>query len=129
MHLAYDLLDGYDALVLVDAVPALGQPGNLTVLEVGPDDLGSGGLDAHGMDPVAVLATLESLGGELPRTLVVGCHPSDVGEGIGLSPPVSAAVDAAVVVVRRLVDEVLVVDGPPRQATGAGASGPLGGRA
>ncbi|MFD0628667.1 hypothetical protein ACFQ2K_44655 [Streptomyces sanglieri] len=27
MHLAYDLLDGYDALVLVDAYPGAGPPG------------------------------------------------------------------------------------------------------
>ena len=40
MHLAYDLLDGYDALVLVDAVPGASAPGEVTVLEVGPDDLG-----------------------------------------------------------------------------------------
>ena len=35
MHLAYDLLDGYDALVVVDAVPGDGAPGDLSVLEVG----------------------------------------------------------------------------------------------
>ncbi|MEJ7744138.1 MAG: hydrogenase maturation protease [Nocardioidaceae bacterium] len=40
MHLAYDLLDGYEALVLVDAMPGRGNPGDITVLEVGPDDLG-----------------------------------------------------------------------------------------
>ena len=37
MHLAYDLLAGYDALVLVDAVPGPGPPGELTVLEIGPE--------------------------------------------------------------------------------------------
>jgi len=107
MHLAFDLLDGYDALVIVDAMPAGTEPGELTVLEVGPDDLGSGAFDAHAMSPVAVLASLGVLGGELPRTVVVGCQPLDVGEGIGLTPAVSAAVDAAVVVVERLVDDLL----------------------
>jgi hydrogenase expression/formation protein HypC len=34
MHLAYDLLEGYDALVLVDAIPGAGEPGEVTVLEV-----------------------------------------------------------------------------------------------
>lgn len=106
MHLAYDLLDGYDTLVLVDALPGKKEAGQITVLEVGPDDLGTGPLDAHGMDPVAVLANLGVLGGELPRTLVVGCQPLDVGEGIGLTPPVSQAVDAAVGVVIELVDKV-----------------------
>ena len=107
MHLAYDLLDGYDALVLVDALPGNGRPGDVRVLEVGPDDLGEGDFDAHGMDPVAVLASLGALGGELPRTFVVGCQPADVGEGIGLSEPVRAAVDRAVAAVRRLAEAEL----------------------
>ena len=61
MHLAYDLLEGYDALVLVDAVAVGDTPGEVTVLEVGPDDLASmspGDIDAHGMSPVTVLASL-----------------------------------------------------------------------
>ena len=33
------------------------------------------------------------LGGEIGRVLVVGCQPADLDEGIGLSPPVAAAVD------------------------------------
>jgi hydrogenase maturation protease len=107
MHLAYDLLDGYEALVLVDTVPGDGQPGDITVLEVGPDDLGSGQFDAHGMDPVAVLGSLDSLGGTLPRTLVVGCQPSNVDERIGLTPPVSAAVDTAVGTVNRILADLL----------------------
>ncbi|MGH3332111.1 MAG: hydrogenase maturation protease [Nocardioidaceae bacterium] len=108
MHLAYDLLDGYDSLVLVDAVPGDGSPGDVTVLEVGPEDLGTGELDAHGMDPVAMLASLEKLGGTLPRTYVVGCRPETVAEGIGLSGLVEAAVPVAVDALRRLVDAVLV---------------------
>jgi hydrogenase maturation protease len=107
MHLAYDLLDGVRALVLVDAMPGDAPPGTLTVLEVGPDDLGDGEFDAHGMDPVAVLASLEAMGGRLPPTFVVGCRPADLSEGIGLSEPVAQAVGEAVVTVRRVVDEIL----------------------
>jgi hydrogenase maturation protease len=106
MHLAYDLLEPVEALILVDALPGNGAPGSITVLRVGPEDLGDGELDAHGMDPVAVLASLESLGGRLPPTYVVGCQPVDVSEGIGLSPPVQEAVPAAVATVRRVIDEV-----------------------
>jgi hydrogenase maturation protease len=105
--------------VLVDAGPArdTSEPGDLRVLEVGPDDLGSGELDAHGMDPVTVLASLDSLGGTLPRTLVVGCQPLDVCEGIGLSPPVSAAVGPAAETVLRLVNAVGSADPPARAET------------
>ncbi len=105
LHLAYDLLEGYDALVVVDAVPGGGPPGRLTVLEVGPDDLGTGGLDPHGMAPVAVLASLDSLGGRLPPTYVVGCTPADLEEGIGLSPRVEAAVPEAMDLVETLLRE------------------------
>ncbi|MCW2772804.1 MAG: peptidase [Nocardioides sp.] len=103
MHLAYDLLDGYDALVIVDAMPGDGPPGSVSVLEVGEDDLGPGEFDPHGMAPVAVLASLSDLGGCLPPTYVVGCRPRDVGERIGLSDEVEAAIPEAMDVVRRVL--------------------------
>ena len=111
MHLAYDLLDGYDALVVVDALPGDGAPGDLRVLEVGPEDLGEGELDAHGMAPVAVLASLGQLGGTLPPTYVVGCQPADVGEGIGLTPAVAGAVDRAVELVHEVLEQQLGLAG------------------
>jgi hydrogenase maturation protease len=119
MHLAYDLLDRYDALVLVDAVPADGPAGEISVLEVGPDDLGTGELDAHGMDPVAVLSSVETLGGTLPRTYVVGCTPASVAEGIGLTPELEAAVAAAADAVRRLLR---TLDARPGHAPAPAAS-------
>jgi hydrogenase maturation protease len=103
MHLAYDLLDPYDALVLVDALPAAGATGQVVMLEVSADDLGDGEFDAHGMNPVAMLSGVERLGGTLPATYLVGCRVADVAEGIGLSEPVAAAVPEAVAAVRALV--------------------------
>jgi hydrogenase maturation protease len=105
MHLAYDLLEGYDALVLVDAVPGSGEPGVVSVLEVGEEHLGTGGFDPHGMAPVAMLASLKDLGGQLPRTYVVGCRPADVGDGIGLSEQVEAAVPVAIETIGTLLRE------------------------
>ncbi len=110
MHLAYDLLDGCRALVIVDAMPGKGSPGDVVVMQVGPDDVGTGDLDAHGMDPLAVLGSLQALGGELPPTFVVGCQPASVEEGIGLSPPVEAAVPVAAKAVRRVIDEHILTD-------------------
>lgn len=106
MHLAYDLLEGYAALVLVDAVPGGAEAGDITVVEVGPDDLGTGEFDAHGMSPVAVLGSLDHLGGTLPPTYVVGCRPESLEEGIGLSEPVAAAVPRAVEAVTRLLADL-----------------------
>ncbi len=112
MHLAYDLLEGYDALVIVDALPGTGNPGTLDVLEVGEGDLGGGAFDPHGMAPVAVLASLSDLGGSLPPTYVVGCRPADLGDGIGLSDEVEAAVpDAMQTVLVLLRERVPALDG------------------
>ena len=105
VHLAFDLLDGRDALVLVDALPGDGPPGELVVLEVGADDLPEAELDAHGAAPAAVLANLARLGGRLPPTYVVGCRPADLSEGLGLSPQVEAAVAPAVRLVKRVLEE------------------------
>ncbi|MDX3640604.1 hydrogenase maturation protease [Streptomyces sp. MB09-02B] len=112
VHLAYQLLDGYDTLVLVDATARGEAPGTLYVIE--PDDAapnaspGAPALDGHRMTPDTVLALLHTLcagtGGEPPRrVLVVGCEPDSVDERIGLSTPVSAAVPEAV----RLIEELL----------------------
>jgi hydrogenase maturation protease len=96
MHLAYDLLEGYDGLVIVDALPRHGAPGDVVVLRIGPEDLGTADFDAHGMAPVSVLASLGTMGGELPPTYVVGCQPAVLDDGIGLTPEVEAAIDEAI---------------------------------
>ncbi|MET1153051.1 hydrogenase maturation protease [Arthrobacter sp.] len=109
MHLAYDLLAGVDALVLVDTVPPDvrdAEPGSIRILCVRAEDLAQAGpLDPHGMDPAAVLNRLRSLGGKLPPTYVVGCVPADTTEGIGLSPAVTAAVPKAMAAVVTLLEE------------------------
>lgn len=105
MHLAYDLLEDWAALVLVDAVPDRGSPGELRVFEADVDTATDAAeLDAHGMDPASVFASLRALGGSPPRTVVVGCQIADVSDGIGLSPPVAAAVPAAVRAVHDTVE-------------------------
>ncbi len=98
VHLAYDLLDGVDGLVLIDALPDRGIPGELRVFEadrVAPAH--TVGLDAHSMDPGAVFASLRALGADPPPTIVVGCQVQSIADGIGLSEPVAAAVGPAVV--------------------------------
>src|SRR3954454_15182665 len=61
LHLAYDLLDPWDALVLVDALPDRGEVGSVVLLEIAHDRApahagGAAQVDAHGMDPATVLA-------------------------------------------------------------------------
>ncbi|KRD12159.1 MULTISPECIES: hydrogenase maturation protease [unclassified Streptomyces] len=121
MHLAYQLLDGYDTLVLVDATARGEAPGTLYVIEHeagGGTPAPAAAMDGHRMTPDAVLALLATLcagtGTEPPRrVLVVGCEPASVEEGIGLSAPVSGAVPRAV----RLIEELLRNGEPPAAQT------------
>jgi hydrogenase maturation protease len=104
MHLAYDLLESCEALVLIDAIPSRGAPGTVHVFEADHESLtAAAGLDAHAMDPGAVFASLNALGGTPPYTVVIGCEAADVDEGIGLSAEVAAAIPEAV----RALEDVL----------------------
>jgi hydrogenase maturation protease len=114
VHLAYELLDGYRCLVLIDAVP-MGEPaGTVALIEPDLDNPGPGAdpdddasvLDAHSMNPDVVLATLTRLGGRLEGVYVVACQPASLAEGMGLSPPVAAAVDGAVDLCGQLLVEL-----------------------
>ena len=110
VHLVYELLDGYDLFVLIDAAPRGEAPGTVSVLEV---ELPSPGaqpvIDAHSLTPDAIFGLLSSLGGHPGRNLVVACEPAEVDAGMGLSDPVREALPHAV----RAVEEILA------QATGA----------
>jgi len=117
VHLAYQLLDGYDTLILVDAAHRGEPPGTVFVLEpdfTKPDEIerGENGflLDAHGMDPELVLGMLESLGGKVGRIVIVGCEPESVENEMGLSAAVERAVPEALRVVRELVEQELSED-------------------
>lgn len=122
VHLAYELLEGYDALILIDAVPMGEAPGTLAVIEpemaaeppVGVD-AAVPAVDAHTMSPDVVLATLSRLGGSVERTRILGCQPADLRDGMGLSPAVEAAVDRAVDLCLELVADIV-------QLTGKGTS-------
>ncbi|KAA0022206.1 hydrogenase maturation protease [Antrihabitans cavernicola] len=107
LHLAYELLDGCETLILIDAIPNRGNPGTVHVFEADTGASKSGQFDAHSMDPGAVLASVRTLGGTMPRTIVVGCEVETVDDGIGLSTAVTAAVPAAVDAVTRTLHALL----------------------
>lgn len=111
VDLAYRLLDGYDACILVDACTRGGQPGTLYRIDTGEaraECAAQPAFDGHRMTPDAVLGLLETLsagtGERPPGTIeVVGCEPADLEEGIGLSEAVEAAVPRAVQLILRIV--------------------------
>jgi hydrogenase maturation protease len=119
MDLAYALHDGWDTVVLLDAMPRGKPPGTLTVLEPDLDDVPPA-IDAHAMDPVKVLGLARALGGPLPRTLVVGCEPETVMRGdeedvvATVSEPVRAALDEGVRLVDALLED-LTSDARPKE--------------
>ena len=116
MDLAY-AMSAYDTVVLLDATPRGEQPGTLYLIEPDVEDAGAVP-EAHGMDPVKVLALARTLGGPPPRTLIVGCEPmtrmsaDDDEILVALSEPVRAALEEATVLVEALLEE-LTTEGEP----------------
>lgn len=113
LDLTYALLDGYDAVILVDAVPRGQQPGTVYVIEPEPDNVTVDSVDdlleAHSLDPAKVLRLVRCLGGRVDRLLLVGCEPSSLDADEmqqGLSLEVAAAVDETVKMVQNLISEI-----------------------
>lgn len=116
VSMAQELLDGYDAMVLVDAMEREEPPGTLFVerAEVpdldryGTREIGSFAADMHQTDPTKVLVLGEALGVLPEPTILVGCEPLDTDDlEDSLSDPVREAVPRAVEHVETVVDELL----------------------
>jgi hydrogenase maturation protease len=112
LDLAYEVMRGYDALVLVDVSRQGGEPGTLYVMEALKDEVEAGIEDGqvinpHAMDPQTVLRFLKTLGAWPGKVVIVACEPAQVEEmGMGLSGEVESAVDAAVGVVIETIEEL-----------------------
>jgi hydrogenase maturation protease len=112
LDLAYEVMRGYDALILIDVSRQGGEPGTLYVMEASEDDVESGiedgqVIDPHGMDPQTVLRFVKTVGGWPGRVMVVACEPEVVEDvGFGLSDSVGASVEKAVDVVRETIAEL-----------------------
>jgi hydrogenase maturation protease len=120
LDLAYEVMRGYDALMLVDVSRQGGEPGTLYVMEADEADV-SGGIedgamvDPHGMDPETVLRFVKAVGGWPGKVIVIACEPAEVEDfGIGLTDDVTAAVDQAVELVESTIaglrDEAVPTD-------------------
>ncbi len=111
LDLAYEVMRGYDALVILDVSQQGGEPGTLYVMEPEEDTvLGSiedgEMINPHAMDPQTVLRFVKSLGAWPARVVVIACEPAEVEEmGWGLTEPVKEAVERAVgLVVETIAD-------------------------
>ena len=91
LDLAYEVMRGYDALVILDVSKQGGEPGTLYVMEPDEESVPGGIEDGdvinpHAMDPQTVLRFVKSVGAWPGRVVVIACEPADVEEmGWGLS--------------------------------------------
>jgi hydrogenase maturation protease len=112
LDLAYEVMRGYDALILLDVSRQGGAPGTLYVMEANEDDVEAGIEDGqvinpHGMDPQTVLRFVKSVGAWPGKVVVIACEPAEVEDmGFGLSDEVAAAVDGAVDLVLETVEQL-----------------------
>ena len=104
LGIVHQLMDGYDALLIVDAVERADAPGTVSVLVPHVPDVNTPSFDEwreqladlHLAEPSRVLRIARAAGVLPHRVLVVGCQPEKCEDfEDGLSPSVAAAVPVA----------------------------------
>lgn len=127
IHLVQEMLAGFDAIIVIDAVDHGRPPG--TVMVISPEVLDVYEIpemerydllaDMHYTKPEKALMlakALKLLPGE-GKLIMVGCQPEDAEVyDRGFSEPVARAVDVAVAEVRRIVGEMLAA--PSEESVG-----------
>lgn len=114
LDLAYTLLDGYKAVIMVDAIPRGRAPGTLYVIEPEAEDASADDsvdvmIETHSLNPAKVLRLVQRMGGHIDRLLLIGCEPTPLDTDDmrhGLSLAVAAAVDEAVRMVQELIERI-----------------------
>ncbi len=137
IHLVQELMDRYDALVVIDAVDRGSVPGTVHLLAADVPDLtlwrdderGDFLADMHYTTPSKALILAKALGVLPPRVFILGCQPGEAHAlGIGLTAPVERAATEAIRRLEELVghlDRQIVAAPPPSSA--APRPGPGGG--
>lgn len=135
IHLVQELMDGYDALVIIDAIDRGSLPGSVHVLAAEVDDLSSWSdiarndflADMHYTTPSKALILARALGVLPAQSFIAGCQPGETeAMGIGLTAAVERAVGPMTMEIRRLIDRLLVASettGHPRDQALVGAGG------
>jgi hydrogenase maturation protease len=115
LDLAYEVMRGYEGLVLVDVSRQGEPPGTLYVMEPDPEEISAGIedgeiVDPHSMDPQTVLRFVKTMAGWPGKVVVIACEPESVEEmGLGLSEAVGAAVERAADLALKAAADVRVV--------------------
>jgi hydrogenase maturation protease len=104
IRMVQELMDGYEALVIVDATDREEEPGTVYLLEVevpDPEELTEESrqeflADTHLTVPSKALTLARALNVLPPRVYILGCQPKEQGLGMSLSEPVERGVVEAV---------------------------------
>lgn len=111
LKLAYDLLKGYDLLILLDAAPRGEEPGTLYVIEPREEEFSkeldeNKTIDPHGTDTVTMLQFVRALGAWPGRLMIIGCEPETCEDfSVGLSNKISSSVDRAIKLVAEILEQ------------------------
>ena len=116
IHMVHELMAGYDALVVVDTVDRGRPPGTVMVIDAEVTDVAELPVterhdllaDMHLATPERALMVARAAGVLPERTIIVGCQPVEIETlGIGLTEPVSGAIDSAVAEIERCLRELI----------------------
>lgn len=112
IHLVQELMDGYDALIIIDAVEQGSSPGTCHVLQPEVPNLATWSAeqrgeflaDMHYTTPAKALILAKALGVLPPELFIFGCQPAETEDlSTELSVPVQRAVPLAVEAILSLV--------------------------
>ncbi len=115
IHLVHELMAGYDALVVVDAVDRGRAPGTVMVINAEVTDVADLSVeerhdllaDMHLATPERAMMVAKAAGLLPERTVIVGCQPAEVDVlEIGLSDAVQSAINNAVKEIERCLQEL-----------------------
>jgi hydrogenase maturation protease len=114
IHLVQELMDGYDVLVLVDAVEQGSEPGTVHVLQTDVADLDTWTeeerqdflADMHYATPSRALILAKALNVLPTKVYIVGCQPAAMDDlGIGLSPTAERAAGETITRIEQIVSQ------------------------
>ena len=106
LHFVLELMQGFDAVIVVDAVKRGHPPGTLYVFtpsEADGNQLCQELIDPHSAEPMQALKLARVLGLLPGNVTVVGCEPASCQLGMSLTVCVKAAVDQAVQTIHAMV--------------------------